>query len=807
MKKVKNLLLNIAKKSKTFRKILRFSNTKLKKIRYFYYYKRYKVNDKVILFDSYNGKSYACNPKAIYEQMLKMEEFKDYTFIWAFVDPKSKEHFFKDTRTRLIKYNSKQYLKYCSIAKYWITNSLIDISIKKKENQIYIQTWHGTPLKKLRCDIEVDGSVLNSREEIVKRNNYDAVRFDYFLSPSPFATNCFTSAFNLRKLNKTNIIVEKGYPRNDYLFNYTNSDVKRIKKELKIPANKKVLLYAPTFRDNEHQTGLGYTYSLNLDFDNLKKSLGKDYIILFRTHYFVANSFDFDKYKGFVYDVSNYDDINELYVISDILITDYSSVFFDYANLDRPIIFYMYDLELYKNKLRDFYFELDELPGPIVKDENTLIKEIKNVSKNVKKYQEKYLDFQAKFNPLDNGYCSKKVIKDIFERHSENKVVNNKNNTYILILFIIAIIISFLIGYFCPHDKINKVFKANTKIEDCTFSRKEKNLLKGVALKKNSTTRLNIKSSYGDIEAYHPKILYFKNKWHGYHYWMVYTPYPDGKDYFENPHIMVSNDMINFKEPAKGVNPLDEPEGRVPMRKYNSDSHLVYNDDLDQLEVYWRLVDDTLNRVIMYKMISRDGINWVDKQEYLVSEDRKNFDFLSPAIIYEDGIHKMWYVNKNNTLTYVEMKDDEEIDKQVIELEYPENVKIWHLDMIKTEKGYEMIFVAYKNWSAYHFMDLYYAKSEDGIHFEPAKPIMRSSEDINDWDGQGLYRSTFIYKDGMYYVWYCGRNRKYKGMAIAFGKDITNLKATNIDFIKDEKAALKFKTVVKKEICKSKEKK
>ena len=804
MKKIKNGLINIAKKSKIFRKLLRFGDKQVKKIRYFYYYKRYKVDDKVILFESYNGRSYACNTKAIYEQMCKMDEFQDYTFIWAFVDPQSKEAFFNDSRTKLIKYNSSNYFKYCSIAKYWITNSLIDVAIKKKNNQIYVQTWHGTPLKKLRCDIEVDGSVLNSREEIIKRNNDDAIRFDYFLSPSPFATNCFTSAFNLKKLDKTNIIVEKGYPRNDYLFNYTSSDVKRIKKQLNIPANKKIILYAPTFRDNEHQTGLGYTYSLKLDFEHLKNKLGKDYVILFRTHYFIANSFDFDKYQGFVYNVSNYDDINELYVISDILITDYSSVFFDFANLDRPIIFYMYDLELYQNKLRDFYFDLDELPGPIVKSENTLINAIKNVDKNTKKYQDKYLAFQAKFNPLDNGYCSKKVIKDIFDKQPEIEPEKkyHKTNIAILILVIIIIITSYLIGYLHSHnDKLETVFNPEIKKDKCYFSKKETELIKGVVLKSNSTTRLNIVSSYGDIEAYHPKVLYFKNRWHGYYYWMVYTPYPNGNDYYENPHIMVSNDMVNFKEPAKGVNPLDEPENRVKGKVYNSDGHLVYNDDLDQLEVFWRFVDDVNNKVIMYKIASKDGIHWGKKRKIRVSDNRKEKDFLSPAVIYEDGIYKMWFVDKGNTLTYVEMKDDKEIKNETIKLEYPEKVKIWHLDVIKTKKGYEMIFVAYRNWSAYHFMNLYYAKSDDGLNFEPAQLIMSNSQNRNDWDGQGLYRSSFIYKDGMYYVWYCGHNKKYKGMSLAFGKEITDLKATNIDFIKDGNAALKFKTVVKKEVC------
>lgn len=108
-----------------------------------------------------------------------------------------------------------------------------------------------------------------------------------------------------------------------------------------------MILYAPTFRDNQHTSGIGYTYNLGINFDELAV-LADNYIILFRTHYFITNLFDFNKYKGFVYDVSNYDDINELYLISDILITDYSSVFFDFANLKKPIIFYMYDLDEYK---------------------------------------------------------------------------------------------------------------------------------------------------------------------------------------------------------------------------------------------------------------------------------------------------------------------------------------------------------------------------------------------------------------------------------------------------------------------------
>ncbi len=137
-------------------------------------------------------------------------------------------------------------------------------------------------------------------------------------------------------------------------------------------------------------------------------------MILFRAHYFIANSFDFEKYGDFIYDVSKIDDINELYIISDILITDYSSVFFDYANLKRPIIFYMYDLDHYEKELRGFYVDLEELPGDIVKKEKDIVDILNNIKGYKAKYKEKYKKFNQKFNYLDDGKAAKRVINQIF---------------------------------------------------------------------------------------------------------------------------------------------------------------------------------------------------------------------------------------------------------------------------------------------------------------------------------------------------------------------------------------------------------
>lgn len=415
-KKIKKIVVDISKKSVFFRKIIRKLLFIYRSLRYKLCYKwRYAIDNKVVLFETFGGRTYACSPKALYEQMISMKEFNDYKFVWAFQDVNMHE-VKKNDNLIVVKTGSKEYYKYCSIAKYWIVNSVVSDFISKKNDQVYVQCWHGTPLKRLRCDIEVNGSVMNTINEIKKKNDVDAKRFDYFLSPSKFASEKFISAFNLKKLGKENIIVEKGYPRNEFLFKYTDKDVKRIKKVFGIPKDKKIIFYAPTFRDNQHSSDIGYTYNLNIDFDSLRDKFSKEYVILFRPHYYVANSFDFKKYEGFVYDASKHDDVNECYVISDILITDYSSVFFDFANLKRPMLFYMYDLDEYKGKLRDFYMSLDELPGPIVEIQSDLEKEIAKLSSYWKKYEKKYKTFNNKYNYLDGNDCSKKVLDVIIEK-------------------------------------------------------------------------------------------------------------------------------------------------------------------------------------------------------------------------------------------------------------------------------------------------------------------------------------------------------------------------------------------------------
>lgn len=409
-KSFKKAVFDIAKKDKTFRIVARTGRDLVYRAKMTLDDPLGKIDDKLVYFQTFSGRGYSDSPKAMYEYMLTAPEYKDFRFVWSFKEPEKYSYLLQNERTEIVKFRTRADNKALRKAKYWISNyRMLDHQYPRK-GQIYLQCWHGTPLKRLGYDIAESDNAMNSLAEIKGKYRTDAKKFAYLLSPSPFATEKFATAWNLNNTGQKYKILEEGYPRNDRLINTKPEEREAVRKQLGVDG-KKVILYAPTWRDNQHTSGEGYTYKTEVDFDRLQRELGRDYVILFRAHYLVANSFDFGKYPGFVIDASGYGDINDLYIASDILITDYSSVFFDYANLRKPVIFYMYDLEEYAGELRGFYLSLDELPGPIVRDEQDLIREIKACDDW--RPDEKYEAFHKRFNPLDDGHASERVLKRI----------------------------------------------------------------------------------------------------------------------------------------------------------------------------------------------------------------------------------------------------------------------------------------------------------------------------------------------------------------------------------------------------------
>lgn len=374
-------------------------------------YKLIPIDEKMVIFISFHGRGYSDNPRAIYEEMRREERFKDYKFIWFVKHHKSKN--LDIPGAKIVEYFSFPYFYYMSKAKYWIINCKMPTYICKKEEQVYLQTWHGTPLKRLGHDIIApeDATFYRSGvsfEQMCSSYDEDVARYNYMISPNKFCTEVFQTAFAIDRPR----LIETGYPRNDFITNATDEEVVALKKKFGFPLDKKILLYAPTWRDNSYVTS-GYTFELKADFHKWKEILGDEYIVVFKPHYLIINHYKDDKsLEGFLYSVPAEAEINELYVLSDMLVTDYSSVFFDYAVQDRPIYFYMYDLEEYKDELRGFYLDIyTELPGKVYEDEKAMLEDIKN-----EVYDYSFLkEFNERFNSEQTGNCAKKAIDIVFK--------------------------------------------------------------------------------------------------------------------------------------------------------------------------------------------------------------------------------------------------------------------------------------------------------------------------------------------------------------------------------------------------------
>ncbi len=364
------------------------------------------INKKRVMFESFLGRNVSGNPKYLYEQMIKDGLDNKYDLIWILnnIDEPI------NGSGKKVKRKTLKYYYYMATSKYWIFNCRqADEIIKRKEN-IYLQTWHGTPLKKLAMDMDnVNMAGQTDINEYKEKFYNNSRRWDYLLIQNDYSREIFKKAF---AFNKT---ILNGYPANDILYTENNKEsIDKIKDKLNIPKNKKIILYAPTWRDDNFYKKGHYRMNIELDLDKMQKELGNEYIILLRMHYLITNNINIEKYKGFVYDYSQGYDIQELYLVSDILITDYSSVMFDYSNLNRPIIFFTYDIEQYRDALRGFYFDFEEeAPGPLVVDTEGVIECLKSIDDINKQYENKKERFYNKFCHIDDGNKAKEILDAI----------------------------------------------------------------------------------------------------------------------------------------------------------------------------------------------------------------------------------------------------------------------------------------------------------------------------------------------------------------------------------------------------------
>lgn len=363
----------------------------------------HKVNKKIILFESNVGRNYSGNPRFIYEELVAKGLDRVYQCYYILEDVSVT---LPGNATK-VKRKSLFYFYLFSRAGIWVSDTRMPTYLRKRKDTVYIQTWHGTPLKKLALDMETvtmegEKSIADYKKKFAENTR----TWDYLLSQNSYSTAIFKRAFAFDKE-----ILEIGYPRNDLLFHKNNTQaIRRIKNELGLPLDKKVLLYAPTWRDNEHYGHQTYRFGSPIDYSYLQERLSSDYILLVKAHYLVGEKIDASRYQGFLYQFDASYDIAELYLAADLLITDYSSVMFDYSILRRPMIFYTYDLEQYKDTLRGFYFDfLKEAPGPFAVTTEQLVTDILNFDFN--QYKDKYDAFVKKYNHADCGKASEKIVE------------------------------------------------------------------------------------------------------------------------------------------------------------------------------------------------------------------------------------------------------------------------------------------------------------------------------------------------------------------------------------------------------------
>lgn len=367
----------------------------------------FPVKSNRVVFDSSLGKSYAGNPKHIYEYLVSRGYDMKWDCIWFYEN----EKYNIPGMSRQIQYGRLRYLYYMATAKVWVFDSRQPEFLTRRKNTFYIQTWHGTPLKRLALDMD-DVFMAGERDIVTYKEHFarNAHTWDYLISQNPFSSETFRRAFDFQKE-----ILEIGYPRNDLLFHEnTKEGIERYRRNLGLPLDKKIILYAPTFRDDEFSDDEKYEFQPHISFDLLQKELGDEYIMIVKYHYLIMDAVDWSPYEGFVYHFDQSRDIAELFLVSDMLITDYSSVMFDFSILRRPMFFFAYDFYKYKNELRGFYFSYrEEMPGPISTTTEQLIADIKNY--RAEDYQEKYDKFHDKYNSVDDGKAANRILDLINE--------------------------------------------------------------------------------------------------------------------------------------------------------------------------------------------------------------------------------------------------------------------------------------------------------------------------------------------------------------------------------------------------------
>lgn len=425
---VKKVIYQINRKAKFIVEPLKakVKSPYVKKVtQYANYYKKNTVNENYVLYQSRDGKSMTDSPYAVFLNLLQNKKYSNLLHVWvADSNIKLKEWSHSYSQFKNVKFvlkESEEYLEYLTKSKYILNNSTFPAYFTKKSSQIYINTWHGTPLKFMGLDVE--DNLLGS-QNIIK----NFLSSDIIVSPNKHTTNVFNRAFRLDGLHNGELL-EIGYPRIDLTLNSDKNEVlNRLRQNGVSVGDRKILLLAPTWRGqdvNKPEDSIEEIYHMVMELRN-----STNYQVLIKVHPFAYKiALKYKKLLPFL--IPDTFDTNELLSAVDLLVTDYSSIFFDYLVTDNPIIFYSDDYEEYENE-RGFYVEPEELPGPSAYDLNSLLAYVLNIDEIKEKYISKYENFKEMYVPYEDGKVTEKLVGKMFSSNNSKKVIKNKKENILL---------------------------------------------------------------------------------------------------------------------------------------------------------------------------------------------------------------------------------------------------------------------------------------------------------------------------------------------------------------------------------------
>ena len=351
-----------------------------------------RVDPDLVVFESWTGR-HADSPRAISDELRRRDA--PLRQVWV-RSPDSPDVEGAET----VRPGTSAYLQALGRARYVVTNNSMPGYFRKKREATYVQTWHGTPLKRIAFDIQRPGFA--GADEYLRSLRRDVAKWDYLISPNAFSTPIFRRAFGYEGK-----ILETGYPRNDVLLSADRDAIRaRVRADLAITDDQTAVLYAPTWRDSDE-------FPVALDLSRMADELAERHKLLVRAHH-LTGSASFDTRPGLA-DVSSRDDSAELFLAADVLITDYSSVMFDFAVTGKPMLFFTYDLDAYRDDLRGFYFDFErEAPGPLLSDTAAVIAALNDLPGLRQRSAPAYDRFQARFCHLEDGRASARVVEEVF---------------------------------------------------------------------------------------------------------------------------------------------------------------------------------------------------------------------------------------------------------------------------------------------------------------------------------------------------------------------------------------------------------